>query len=86
MLGRLLWGLLAAAVVGGVAAYVVKGIIDKRKIQEAMRDKGVQEAIVDTVYRSAKKVKLKDVRRGSTFEITGDGISNEISEGMRIYA
>ena len=51
-----------------------------------MRDKDIQEAIIETVSRSAKTVKLKDVRRGSTLELTGDGISNEISEGMRIYA
>ena len=85
-----MWDLLfkigAALLVGGVAVYVIKGIIDKRKIQEAMRDKDIQEAIIETVYRDAKKVKLKDVKRGASLEITGDEISDEISEGMRIYA
>ena len=76
----------AALLLGGLAVYVVKGIIDKRKIQEAMRDKGIQEGIIESVYRSAKKVKLKDVKRGSSIEIEGDGISSEIHEGMRIYA
>ena len=51
-----------------------------------MRDKDIQEAIIETVYRDAKKVKLKDVKRGASLEITGDEISDEISEGMRIYA
>ncbi len=75
-----------ALLIGGTVAYVIKGVIDKRKIQEAMRDKDIQEAIVETVYRNAKKVKLKDVKRGASLEITGDEISDEISEGMRIYA
>ena len=76
----------AALLIGGLAVYTIKGIIDKRKIQEAMRDKGIQEGIIESVYRSAKKIKLKDVKRGSSIEIEGDGISSEIHEGMRIYA
>ena len=76
----------AALLIGGLAVYTIKGIIDKRKIQEAMRDKDIQEGVIESVNRSAKRVKLKDVRRGSSLEIEGDGISSEIHEGMRISA
>ena len=70
----------------GIAVYTIKGIIDKRKIQEVMRAKDIQKVVIEAVYRGAKKVKLKDIRRGSSLEIEGDGISSEIHEGMRIYA
>lgn len=85
----LLFKLGAAVLIGGAAVaavYVIKGVINKYTIQQTMRDKDIQEAIIENVYRSAKKVKLKDVRRGSSFEITGDKISDKISEGMKIYA
>ena len=85
-----MWGTLfrlgAALLIGAIAVYTIKGIIDKRKIQEAMRDKDIQEGVIESVNRSAKRVKLKDVRRGSSLEIEGDGISSEIHEGMRISA
>ena len=88
-----MWDLikLAAAVIGGAillgaAAYVVKGIIDKRKLQEAMKANDFQEAFIEMVDRNAKKVKLKDLRRGKTLEVTGDGISSDIHEGDKIYA
>ena len=84
-LGKLL---IAALLGGGLAltAYVVKGIIDKSKIQQAMRDKEIEDAIIETVSRSARRVKLKDIKRGSMLEIEGDGISDDIYEGMRISA
>ncbi len=83
---RLLGGLLAAALVAGVTAYVVKGIIDKRKLQQAMRDKEIQEAIIDEIDRYARKVKLKDLKNGKYLEVEGDEVSSEIYEGQRIYA
>ncbi len=83
---RLLGGILAAALVAGVTAYVVKGIIDKRKLQQAMRDKEIQEAIIDEIDRYARKVKLKDLKNGKYLEVEGDEVSSEIYEGQRIYA
>ena len=83
---RLLGGLLAAALVAGVAAYVVKGIIDKRKLQQAMRDNEIRDALIDTVDRYAHKVKLKDLKNGKYLEVTGDEVSSEIYEGLRIVA
>lgn len=83
---RLLGGLLAAALVAGVAAYVVKGIIDKRKLQQAMRDKEIQEAMIDTIDKYAHKVKLKDLKNGKYLEVEGDEVSSEIYEGQKIYA
>ncbi|MBQ3447275.1 MAG: hypothetical protein IJG37_06515 [Synergistaceae bacterium] len=58
---RLLGKLLLGALVAGAAVYVVKGIIDKNKLKEAMRDKEFRGAWIDTVDRVAKKVKLKDI-------------------------
>ena len=83
---RLLGTLLLGALAVGVAAYVVKGIIDKNKLKEAMRDKEFREAWIDTVDRVAKKVKLKDVRSGNYLEVQGDGVAPDIHEGDRIFA
>ena len=83
---RLIGGILAAVLVAGVTAYVVKGIIDKRKLQQAMRDKEIREALIDTVDRYAHKVKLKDLKSGKYLEVQGDDVSSEIHQGDRIYA
>lgn len=83
---RLLGGILAALFVAGVTAYVVKGIIDKRKLQQAMRDNEIREALIETVDRYAHKVKLKDLKNGKHLEVQGDEISSEIHEGLRIVA
>ncbi len=82
LLGWVLAGLLAA----GVTAYVVKGIIDKRKLREAMRDNEMQEAIIDTINKNARKVKLKDLKRDRYLEVEGDDIASDIHEGDCIYA
>ena len=83
---RLIGGILAALLVAGAATYVVKGIIDKRKLQQAMRDNEFREAMIDTVDRYARKVKLKDIRSGKYLEVKGDEVSSEIHQGDRIYA
>lgn len=83
---RLLAGIVAALFVAGVTAYVVKGIIDKRKLQQAMRDNDVREALIDAVDRYARKVKLKDIRSGKYLDVKGDEVSSEIHQGDRIYA
>jgi hypothetical protein len=83
---RLLGGLLLGALAVGVTACVVKGIIDRRKLQQAMRDEDFREAWIDTVDRHAKKVKLKDVRSGKYLEVKGDDIASDIHEGDKIYA
>lgn len=82
LLGYILAGLFAAS----VTAYVVKGIIDKHKLKQAMRDNDFQEAVVDTVNRYARKVKLKDIKRDRYLEVEGDEIASDIHEGDRIYA
>ena len=82
LLGYVLAGLFAA----GITAYVVKGIIDKRKLREAMRDNDIQEAIIDTINRNARKVKLKDIKRNNYLEVEGDEISSDVHEGDHIYA
>ncbi|MBQ6972052.1 MAG: hypothetical protein IJP86_06815 [Synergistaceae bacterium] len=64
----------------------MKGIIDKRRLREAMRNNDFQEAIIDTVNRNARKVKLKDIKRNRYLEVEGDEISSDVHEGGRIYA
>lgn len=83
---RLLGGIVAALFVLGVTAYVVKGIIDKRKLQQAMSDNEIRDAIIDTVDRHARKVKLKDLKKDKYLEVQGEGISDEIYEGLKIVA
>ncbi len=83
---RLLGGILAALFVAGVTAYVVKGIIDKRKLQQAMRDKEIREAMIETIDKYAHKVKLKDLKSGEHLEVQGEGVSSDIYEGQRIVA
>ena len=83
---RLLGALLLGAIAVGVTAYVVKGIIDKRKLQQAMRDNEIRDALIDTVDRYAHKVKLKDLKNGKYLEVQGDEVSSEIYEGLRIVA
>lgn len=83
---KLLGGIVAALFVLGVTAYVVKGIIDKRKLQQAMRDNEIRDAIIDTVDRHARKIKLKDLKKDKYLEVQGEGISDEIYEGLKIVA
>lgn len=83
---RLLGYIAAALFAVAVMTYVVKGIIDRRKLKQAMRDNDIQEAIIDTVNRNARKVKLKDIKRDKYLEVEGEGIDSDIREGERIYA
>ena len=60
--------------------YVLAGLF------AAGRDNDIQEAIIDTVNRNARKVKLKDIKRDRYLEVEGDEIASDVHEGDHIYA
>ncbi len=82
LIGKLILG----ALIVGVAAVVIKGIIDERKLRDEMRQHNIKRALVKNIDRTSNKVKLKDLDKDEEIEFEGDGISNEIYEGQRIYA
>lgn len=82
LIGKILIG----ALIAGVAAVVIKGIIDERKLREEMRQRNIKRALVSNIDRSNNKVKLKDLDSDEYTEFEGEGISSDLHEGQRIYA
>lgn len=85
-----MWGLLfkffAYLFAAGAIVYVVQGIIGELELQQGMRDSEMHEAVIDVIDKHARKVKLKDLLSDKYLEVQGDGVSNELHEGQKIYA
>ena len=84
------WGKVAKIAAGlfvaGVIAYKVKGAIDKKKLQEALSENGMTEAVVEAVNKKGRVVSMKDIKSGKKIDVAGEKISDEIYEGQHIYA
>ncbi len=80
MIGWIIAGLLAASVL----VIVISGIIDRQKIKEALKGEGFKEAIVESVDKTENRINVKDFLSGKKCQIEGDGISDEIRQGIRI--
>ncbi len=81
MIGWIIAGLLAASVL----VIVVSGIIDKQKTKEALKGEGFKDAIVKSVDKTKNVITVEELLSGKKCQIEGDGISDEIQQGMRIY-
>ncbi len=85
ILGRLLAGLVVAAVSAVAVAVTVKyikGKIDKAKLANLARQEGIKEAIVQSIEKCENKVTLKDLNSDKTICCKGDGIAREIKVGI----
>lgn len=87
MLGLALRVLLAAAAVATVAAVVVyvAGTITRSKLEEKLRENGVEDAIIKAIDYCDNVVTVEDMDSDKTVEIHGDDVSYELDEGDRIY-
>lgn len=87
MLGLALRVLLAAAAVATVAAVVVyvAGTITRSKLEEKLRENGIENAMIKAIDYCSNVVKLDDMDSDKTVEIHGDDVSYELDEGDRIY-
>lgn len=87
MLGFALRVLLAAAAVATVAAIVVyvAGTITRRKLEEKLRENGIEDAIIKAIDYCDNVVTVEDMDSDKTVEIHGDDVDYELDEGDRIY-
>lgn len=87
MLGLVLRVLLAAAAVATVAAVVVyvAGTITRTKLEEKLRENGIEDAIIKAIDYCDNVVTVEDMDSDKTVEIHGDDVSYELDEGDRIY-
>lgn len=85
LLARLALGAMAVAAVGAIIIYVC-GKITQSKIEDKLREKGVEEALIRQISNCDNTVTLEDFCSDQKFEIHGDGIGDDIYEGQRIYA
>lgn len=86
ILGFVLRALLAAAVVGAVAATVVYvvGMITRSTLEEKIQDNGIQDAVIKKIDRTTNIVTLEALNSDKILEVHGDDISDEFEEGERI--
>lgn len=87
MLGFALRVLLAAAAVATVAAIVVyvSGTITRRKLEEKLRENGIEDALIKAIDYCDNVVTIEDMDSDQTLEIHGDDVDYELDEGDRIY-
>lgn len=75
------WILLGLAAVGTIIAVTIE------LLQDAMRERGVESAVVEQIDRCNNRVKLRDLEDSwYTFTVEGDEVSDEIYHGQTIYA
>lgn len=87
MLGLALRVLLAAAAVAAVAAIVIyiSGTITRAKLEEKLRDNGIEDAIIKAIDYCDNVVTLEDMDSDKTLEVHGDDVAYDLDEGDRIY-
>lgn len=87
MLGFALRVLLAAAAVATVAAIVVyvSGTITRRRLEEKLRENGIEDALIEAIDYCDNVVSIKDMDSDKTLEVHGDDVDYELDEGDRIY-
>lgn len=87
MLGFALRVLLAAAAVATVAAIVVyvSGTITRRKLEEKLRENGIEDALIKAIDYCDNVVTIEDMDSDQMLEIHGDDVDYELDEGDRIY-
>lgn len=78
------WLLLGALLVG--TTIVISGIITKRKLKDKMREKGVENALIQEINTCTNTMSLYDLDTETEYEVQGDGIADELQEGDCIYA
>ena len=71
--------LIAAAVID-----VVGKIIDKFSIQQEMKSKNIDNAIIQSINKSNNTIKFEDLDNNITYEIKGYFISDDLYEKMKI--
>ena len=89
MLGRILLGLATIAVGALAVSLIVKtvrGIINKRKVENLARSENMRRVIIDSVNRTTNRVKITDLDSKRQMQIDGDDIDYDIYEGEVIYA
>ena len=82
MFGWILLGLAATA----VGVIVISGIVNKSRIKEKMRERGLEEAIITEIDSCTNKVKLEDLYSDKTLEIQGDDLDCSLEEYDTIVA
>lgn len=82
MLGWILLGLATAA----VGVVVISGIVNKSRIKEKMRERGIQEALITEINNCTNTVKLEDMYSNETLEIRGDDLDYDLEEYDTIFA
>ena len=83
LLGFLIRSALLAAAVSTIAI-VISGIITREKIQQELRNRGVEEAIIDKIDNCTNTVTLDELKNGNKIEVQGDGIDYSLYEGEEI--
>lgn len=84
LLGLLIRGAIVAAALSAIVV-VVNGIITKDVAKQQLRNRGVTNAMVDKINNCTNCVSIKDLDSDNTYEIRGEGIGYDISEGDVIY-
>lgn len=87
LLGRLIIGGIIAAIAATAIVIYVTGILNRQKVEDVMRSKNVENALIKNIDRCTNVMTLEDLDSGNTYEIKGaDEISYDVDEGDRIYA
>lgn len=79
--------LLGALAVGAVAAIVIviNGMITRSKLRDALRSKGVEDAIIKEINNCDNTITLEELNSDKKVEVRGDDIDYDLDEGDIIY-
>lgn len=82
MLGWILFGLAVTA----AGVIIISGIVNKQRIKEKMRERGLEEAMITEINNCTNTVKLEDLYSDETIEIRGDDLDYSLEEYDTIVA
>ena len=90
LLGTVAAGVAAAGAmaVGNAAKHIVIviiGIINKKRVKDALKSKGIEDAIIKEINNCTNTVSLNELNSGQKIEVRGDAIDNALEEGDVIY-
>ena len=81
----MLLGLLLGALAVGIVICYVVGNITVANTKEQMAIQGMKQGMIEKIDRCTNQITVKDFLSGDRIKIEGDGISDELYRGQRIY-
>lgn len=76
-----MWWWILGGILAAAAVVTIIGIITKDSIKDTMRDKDMDETIIELIDSCENTIQLKDLKSGEKVTLKGDGVDSTLRKG-----